>query len=340
MSIEIDFDCFWEWAVKRFGDDNVIRNGDEVRINSPFVPEYDPDDGHHLWCNPDKNAYHCFKSNEHGNLRQLVSQMEGCPFYDVDDILGINEIRNLEKKLAEFFAEKKESKKKVLPVEGLELPPEAFKIVNLPADNRFRKKAEEYLAKRKIPVDDFFVCVGGKYANRILIPYYDKDGKLFYYNTRDISNKSSLRYLGPPKEVGIGKSDVIWIKSWPAVGSKVYLCEGEFDAASLWEAEFYGAACGGKTLSDKQGLLLQDYGVVICFDLDKYGQEALHKIGRFIRSNSGYARKIGYVKPAQGFKDWNDMLVKLGKGALHLYIQKYEKPITANDIDIMRLQSS
>lgn len=330
MSIEIDFDRFLEWANKHFGTENVIWSGDEIKINSPFIS----DEGNHLWCNPSKNAYHCFKSEEVGDLRKLVCEMEGCLYSDVDDILGINEIRNLGEKLKEFFATAKKIVK-AAPI-GLPMPEGAVKISDC-QDARLKKVAEDYLEGRKIPTDDLYVCVSGKYSNRILIPYYDKEGKLIYYNTRDISGKSWLRYLGPPKDVGVGKGDVLWTKSWPKEGDKIYLCEGEFDAMSLWEAEHNGFACGGKNLSDKQADLLKDYGIVICFDLDKYGQEALHKIGRFIRRNSGYARKINYVRPANGYKDWNDMLIKVGKGALHLYIKSKEKPINAYEIDIMRL---
>lgn len=331
MSTEIDFDVFWEWATGYFGEYNVVKHGDEVCINSPFVANYKPDDGHHMWCNPEKGIFHCWKSDRSGTLYQLVKEMVGCSYPEAVDILGDNAaLRNLEARLTKFLGEKKQNVKKPelkAVTTNLTLPADTFLISDLAPDNGLRKQAESYLAGRKIPSDGLYVCLGGRYANRIVIPYYGPNGNLIYFNCRDLTGRSKLRYQGPPKEVGVGKGDVMWIKSWPKPGTKLYLTEGEFDAMSIWEAEYCGAALGGKNLSSKQFKLLEPYEVTICFDLDKSGIEALNKVSAYMRSNSGRSRKVGYVKPAKNFKDWNDMLIKIGAPALHYYIQTQEKSL-------------
>ena len=81
----------------------------------------------------------------------------------------------------------------------------------------------------------------GRYKGRIIIPYYDKIGNLIYFNGRHLGN-SKCKYLGPPKDIGVGKEDVVFMAGkWPETGSIIYLCEGEFNAISLREAELNGA---------------------------------------------------------------------------------------------------
>ncbi len=328
--MEIDYTIFWEWACEHFGEDNCYQSGEEVCINSPFVT----DSGHHLWCNPNKGVYHCWKSNECGTIINLIMEREGCSFPEAQEILGGDRIlHKLEEKIAAFFVKNKEI---IVKKSSLELPPNTFKITSLATDNRLRKLATTYLSSRCIPIDGLYVCGLGKYADRIIIPYYDKDGNLIYFNGRDMTGKQKLRYRGPEKEVGIGKSEVIWMKEWPKDGTMIYLTEGEFDAMSLCQCGFNGAAIGGKQFFDKQLQLIKQYNLAICFDLDKYGLEALNKVGAFIRSmqfvRGAKNDKISFVKPAKGFKDWNDMLIKLNPAIIHEYVRATERVLDRDEL--------
>ena len=71
------------------------------------------------------------------------------------------------------------------------MPEEAKLITNL-GNCQLRTLAENYLKSRKLPVDNLYVCSNGRYANRIIIPYYDNNKKLIYYNGRSI-NYNKLR---------------------------------------------------------------------------------------------------------------------------------------------------
>jgi DNA primase len=320
--MEIYQDIFWDWAIQKFGEDNVIANGAEICINSPFVTD---DQGHHMWCNPEKGVYHCFKSDAAGTLLNLVMDLEGCDFPEALEILGGSRLLyKLEEKLLAFLTAKKK-KAEEPKVKGLALPPDTFKITALSAENRLRILATNYLTRRKLAAEGLYICGSGKYAMRIIIPYYGPQGQLIYFNSRDITGNAKLRYRGPEKQIGIGKADVIWMQEWPAAGETIYLTEGEFDAMSLCQAGFHGAAVGGKNFSDKQLQLVKQYNIIMCFDLDESGLAALNKIGRFLRAKQfvrGHQDKLGYVVPAQGYKDWNAMLIELGAGALHGYIKK------------------
>lgn len=308
----IDFECFMEWAEAKFSD--VIISGNEIKINSLWTE----DQGHHLWCNPSKNAYHCWKTDKSGNLYGLVSEVDGIPPDEVMDMLGGSKLRKLEARVREMFI-KKRTAEKVLP--SLQLPPNTFRFEELAKDHFLRVRAEEYLKLRKLSVDGLLLCTNGVYGGRIVIPYYGVDGNLIYFNCRDVTGKSKLRYRGPPKEIGVGKGQVLWMRDWKK--GKIYLTEGEFDAMSLEECGFRAGACGGKELSVSQRKLIHGWEIVLAFDEDRSGEVALYKIGGELTQSN--FPNVSYVRPAKGYKDWNNMLVQLGPQVTKMYVTQHQR---------------
>lgn len=320
----VDFDSFLNWAESRFSD--VVIKGNEIKINSIFCEDYK----HHLWCNPNggKNSlpygvYHCWKTDNKGSLISLVMQVDKCSFEDALEILDTpnHRIEDLEKQVLEIF---NKNKKEFIEFEktNLELPEGSYNFEDLPSSNYFRKSAEEYLNNRKIKCDNLLVCTKGNYKNRIIIPYYNKNKKLIYFNSRSIGD-SKLRYLGPPKELGIGKSDVLYVPEWPNEGEKLYMTEGEFDALSLRQCGYYSAAFGGKVLSDAQCEIIKHYIPVLCLDADRAGADALPKMGDVLL-RKGF-KKIYYVRAPKEHKDWNSMLQNDGEKIIRVYIKNNEK---------------
>jgi len=201
----VSFDAFVEWAEDRLGD--IIISGDEIKANSIFMP----DTKHHLAMNVkggvherEDGCYRCFYSGKIGTLVGLVMEVDGCSYKEAKDLLcGKTPIGELEAKLNEFFKSEEEiiaEKPKGL----LSLPEECHLISSLKTGSFHRNRAENYLKDRKIPINGLYFCTNGVYKSRIVIPYYDKDGILIYFNSRHIG-KSPLRYRGPPKSIGVGK---------------------------------------------------------------------------------------------------------------------------------------
>lgn len=322
----IDFDLFLSWAEARFKD--VIVKGDEIKINSIFCEDYK----HHLWCNPSggKNhlpygVFHCWKTDIKGSLISLVMKVDNCSFEDALEILDSTNTRleDLEKKVSEIF--EKKSNQNFIEIEKtkIDFPKGTYFFDDLPSINYYRKNAEEYLGKRKISSKGLMICTEGEYKNRIIIPYYNKNGELIYYNGRYLGDNSNLRYLGPPKSLGIGKGDVLFIPEWPADGEKIYLAEGEFDALSLRQCGYYSAAFGGKALSDAQVEILKPYIPVLCLDADKAGAEALIKMGDYLLKK-GFS-EVYFVRAPKEYKDWNGMLQNNSEKIVRFYISKNEK---------------
>lgn len=328
--MSIPFKNFLKWAKRTFGDDNVKVAGQEIKINSIFESD---DDGHHLWCNPSGGkrkhrfgSFQCWKTQKKGSLVKLVMLVDGC---DRDDALsklkGETSIRELERQLDKMFEAEERPPTEATPKPGLALPSGCVEISALPQNDWWRKKAEEYLAGRKIPPAGLCIGVDGRYRNRLVIPYYDREGTLIYYNGRALGD-SRCKYLGPPKEIGVGKEDVVFMAGkWPEPGDTVYICEGEFNALSLRQAEMNGAACGGKNMSEKQAILLSPYKVVLCLDRDRAGRAGTTKMSSVISALStahGTRDKLSFVVPPEGYNDWNEFLVKNNTVLLHHYMKK------------------
>ena len=330
----VDYDAFLSWCEDRF--DSVITKGKEVKINSIFTE----DSKFHLWCNVDggihqreDGCYRCFKTETVGTLVGLVMHVDGCSYKEAKDILsGLTPLHVLEKELDEFYAKKEKADEK--PIPSLSLPEYTWPIVSMPSASLQKMDAEYYLEKRKVPIGNLCMCTAGDYRSRIVIPYYDRNGKIIYWNSRNIGD-IGLRYQGPPKTCGVGKGDIIYMTSWPKPGSKIYVTEGEFDAMSLNACGLYGAACGGRTMSDKQMLMLKDYKICLTLDTDEAGYQGLLSMSQKLMRHG--ITSISYVRPPIGYKDWNTMLVKYDTKIILAYIEKMEKPF--DDWTAMNLES-
>lgn len=325
----LSFDRFLSWAESRFGD--VVVNGNEIRFNSPFTEDYK----RHLWANVyggkkgserPYGVYRCFKTDKKGTLVGLVQSVDHCTFEEALAILeGGLSIYELQDEVNRLFM--KEPEEGMFPVAGIPFPEGTFRITDLPENDSYRCSAEAYLLGRGLSIGRMLVCKEGIYSDRIIIPYYDANGVLIYWNGRYIGNvKNVARYLGPDKSIGVGKADVVYMSGgiWASKGSKLYLTEGEFCAESFRVAGLASGAFGGKTLSEKQAEMLRGYNLCLCLDNDSSGDKALGNIGEKI-SRFGFDN-LSYLKPPVNYKDWNQLMLKTNPSVLQLYVEKFEKP--------------
>lgn len=332
--MSVDFNKFLDWAESRF--DHVVTRGDEILLNSIFCD----DRKNHLWCNPyggknkiENGVYHCWKTDEKGSLIKLVMLVDKCSFQDALETLDAyseGTLEDLEKKVNQIFEnnnEEKISQKDEKSHENLTIPDSCYLFEELPSCNYLKKHALDYMKSRKLDYSGLYICTSGRYRNRILIPYYNEKNELIYYNGRYIGDPgNNLRYLGPPKQLGIGKGDVIFVPKWSSKKEKIYITEGEFDAMSINQCGFNSAALGGKSMTETQMKMIANYTPVLCLDADKAGGEALPKMANSLLSK-GFSN-IFYVRPCKEYKDWNGLLVEKGHKILRHYILNQEKEFT------------
>jgi len=341
----INHDKFVSWVESRFGD--VVLKGDEVKVNSIFCEDYK----HKMWCNTKggkkeraNGVYHCWKTGNKGSLVSLVMKVDNCPFDEALEILEGYDLTfaAMEKQVEEMTRSKSKTHKVIVETnpeeDKISFPEMTYRIQDLPEGDYFRNAAEIHLRERKLPIDGFYVCVGGDYKNRIIIPYYDRNGKLIYFNGRYLGkSKNVMKYMGPDKKTGIAKEDVVYMpKGWPEDGAKIYITEGEFDALAICAAGLNGVALGGKEIHDSQLYFMIKYQHVIALDNDKAGINAMKKIGGLIPMGS-FKGKIKYVKPPTKYKDWNEMLIKLGPNVLNRYLQEYEEEFDPLIIELQEI---
>lgn len=347
----VDHDKFYEWCLTRFGEENIrIRNtahGEEICTHSPWSEAMigKTDTKHHLWMNVEggKNsiehgAYRCWLTDTMGSLVSLVAEFEGLPFEEAEELItGVASLRSLEKKVHEFFGHKETVEEMIGPLESavpldMVLPDYSYLIDTMkPESHHMKLRAKQYLRDRKLPTTDLYVCTDGDYGNRIVIPYYDKNENLIWYNARTMSPKKSvLRYMKPAEG---DQDDVLFMTRWPRPGSKIYIMEGEFDAITLGLCGFVGCAIGGKYLSDSQLRMIKDYNFVLAFDADDAGLEATINVGNMLLERG--VRNISFVRPPKVYKDWNKLLQQRNLQTVKAYVERFEKPYSPATGDLL-----
>lgn len=333
----VSFEKFRKWAEKRFDEIKIGTKG-EIRTHSIFDTT---DDNFHLWMSPGGGkkkrpfgVYHCFKTDAKGSLVKLVQVVDDLDRDDAIRVLkGETTVREIEWELEKWFQEEDEAPP--TPVElKVKIPECSYLIDDLPSSSWWKEKSLEYLNKRKIPSSGLYICTEKPYKARIIIPYYDEYGKLIYWNGRHFGN-AKAKYLGPPKECGVGKSDVIYVPGGklPPLGSVIHICEGEFNAISLQLSGLHSAACGGKNMSERQALMFREYNVVLCLDRDKAGLKGTESMSDMVSKlliALGDREKLQYVQPPKNIGnkkkgDWNDMFVEMGPNVTREYINKCKK---------------
>lgn len=328
--MEINEENFASWITNRFPE-CIVSNG-QFRVNSFFSEK--PDKEKKLYCTPSINSYHCFKTDESGNLLKFISIVDKISFAQAARLMNITIENQFEDCMEEFFQEKySKEDPKIIP-HSINLPPYSCLISELSVLSPNRKKTLDYLNNRKIPIDGLYFCSDGEYKNRIIIPYYGFKKEIQYWNARDITGKAYVKYKVPKKEeYKVGKEDVIYFYRKPKT-KEIYITEGEFDSISLCLSGLDSAAIGGKELFPKQLEVLLNYKIILAFDGDNPGVEALNK---FRSQLTRFGVDVESIVPPNGYKDWNELFIKVGPEKVRTYIEKHKKPfdIWSNMLDLI-----
>ena len=252
-----------------FGEVNGYLQSEQIQVNCPHCQERDglnhPDGKFNLEINTAKRMFRCWKCDEpkfSGSLGRLIRT------------IGNNVDYEIYKSYAGIFQdyEFNEDEKEYIQVK---LPIEMILFSQMKIENSDHFEAYNYLVnERKISRDIIIkyrlgFCITGKYANRIIIPSYDKNGEVNYFVSRYYGNDQKIRkkmpYLNPQadKDIIIFNEGLI---NWDSV---VYLVEGVFDMLSF---PINIVPMLGKTLSTTMFMKLKELkpDVVILLDPDAY----------------------------------------------------------------------
>lgn len=195
--------------------------------------------------------------------------------------------------------------------------PEGYKKLSECTDKDYKSMAAKvYLYKRGITDDiikkyDIGYTIKGLYANRIIIPSYDINGKLNYFVARwFLPSKTSIKYLNPEAE----KQEIIFNEGKISFDSTIYIVEGVTDHIVVPNS----IPLLGKYVSLKLLDLLHDNAmayIVVLLDGDAYQDSInLYKILNF----GNLKGRVKLIKPPKDY-DPSEIHEKLGsKGIIKL----------------------
>ena len=296
------------------------RRGREFIGLSPFSKEKSPS----FTINDEKGFYHCFSSGEHGNIFDFLVKVEKLNFGDAVRKLAAKagmpvfkftkeniEVENKRKKYDEIltialkhyqknFSENESVKKYVL---GRGLTQEiltTFKIgysgeygLNVSLFSNFNQK--ELIESGVFFHDEKNNKLIDRFKNRLIFPIFDYNNNVIGFGGRALSQNYLAKYINSPEteffKKGFNLYNLNNAKSENKQSGIVFVVEGYMDAISLYQAGFKNVvATLGTAMTDSHLNLIWRYfnDPVVCFDGDRSGQNAAHKISE---------KLIAYMKP-------------------------------------------
>jgi len=189
------------------------------------------------------------------------------------------------------------------------------------------RRAVAYLKMRGIQSSDVIkynlgYCKNGRYRNKIIVPSYDKTGKLNYFVARSYEKDPFLKYDAPP----VTKTEIIGMEYFINWQVPVILCEGAFDAIAI---KRNAIPLFGKTIPQSLMLKLVESQVkTVYLALDN---DALKEALACSQMLLDHGKEV-YLIELEG-KDPSD----LGFEKMTQLLQK-AKPLTFGDLLLRRLQ--
>ena len=296
------------------------RRGREFVGLSPFSKEKTPS----FTINDEKGFYHCFSSGEHGNIFDFLVKVEKLNFGDAvrklaakagmptfkftkenievenkrkkyDEILTIS-LQHYQKNFSENDSVKKYAHGRGLTQEILS----TFKIgysgeygLNVSLFSGFNQK--ELIESGVFFHDEKNNKLIDRFKNRLIFPIFDYNNKVIGFGGRALSQNYLAKYINSPEteffKKGFNLYNLNNAKNENKQSGIVFVVEGYMDAISLYQAGFKNVvATLGTAMTESHLNLVWRYfnDPVVCFDGDRSGQNAAHKISE---------KLIAYMKP-------------------------------------------
>ena len=296
------------------------RRGREYVGLSPFSKEKTPS----FTINDEKGFYHCFSSGEHGNIFDFLVKVEKLNFGDAvrklaakagmpafkftkenievenkrkkyDEILTIA-LQNYQKNFSENESVRKYALSRGLTQEILSF----FKIgysgeygLNLSLFGNFNQK--QLIESGIFFYDEKNNKLIDRFKNRLIFPIFDYNNKVIGFGGRALSQNYLAKYINSPEteffKKGFNLYNLNNAKNQNKQSGIVFVVEGYMDVISLYQAGFKNVvATLGTAMTESHLNLIWRYfnDPIVCFDGDRSGQNAAHKISE---------KLIAYMKP-------------------------------------------
>jgi len=320
MKIKYHFNTIERIIKDLVGDYRVMGDG-EIAINSPYLKDTTYD----CRISINKQCWHDFESDEGGNIVKLIAIINKIEESEAEKLLL--EYAMQDGKVEEF----KPEKKSVVEIKTIDLPPGSYTFAKMEKRGSLtgKKKSIKFLIKKLVNIsmarkydlrwtDCSYLEVPGdnqkklNMSNRIIIPSYE-DGNLVYFQARDYTERSELRYKNPPKEIQ-PKNIILPFYDTLKIGEILFISEGP------WEAIQYGGTYMiGNVLSDRQIIKIK-----------KKKPEAIY----LIPDNDETARRklIRNITYLRSYLDCPIIIVKWWKGKYSTFKDPIDAKIDYNEL--------
>lgn len=328
----------------------LIKRGREYVGLSPFSNEKTPS----FTVNDEKGFYHCFSTNEHGDIFTFMMKTQGLSFPEAVERLaeeaGVEmprqdprEIQVIERnvKLREaveaacmFFQaalQKPEGARALDYLHGRGLGDEIIQRYRLgyaPTGNALKAElkrrgyAEDVLMEVRLINEgkdgrdsfDFF-------RDRVMFPIFDAKGRPVAFGGR-IMGEGEPKYLNSPETPLFHKGGLLYGSALarPTVVDKgqVIVCEGYMDVIAMAQAGFTNAVAPlGTALTETQLEMLWRFAPepIMCFDGDKAGQRAAARAAALALPKLLPGKSLQFALLPSG-QDPDDLIRKSGSDAM------------------------
>ena len=252
-----------------------------------------------LWYYPKTNTFHCFNCNRTWSALNWIKQITGMSFEEIQYEISANDFSVDVLVKEENFSISKRKNIPDLPYDSINLFDETQK--NFYIKNVFFKKALQYIKDRRLDTavnksPNLFISLTDTiHQNRLCIPFYDRNKKVCFYQTRALDN-AEPRYLG---KVGYEKT-VFGIDRIDVNIPYIFIFEGPIDSMFVKN----GVAVAGISLTKTQSIQLAEFPFhqrIWVLDNPSHDSTAKDKIKELLKKNETiFSWKIG-----SSYKDFN-----------------------------------
>ena len=322
------------------------KRGKEFIGLSPFKNEKSPS----FTVNDEKEFYHCFSSNEHGNIfdflmktknigfgeavRELASQAGMQPYrfssFDKEKDFRLQNYKNIHKEYSDYFNKElfnpnNDYALNYLNQRGLnnEIIKE-FKLGYVPWKNNFYEELLKKYSEEKISLTGLYYKhdKSGKYIDRfnsrIIFPINNILGEPIAFGGRIIKDSKLAKYINSPETEFYKKGSMIFnldkAKNSRSVTNEVIIVEGYMDVVSLHSAGINNViANSGTALTERQINTIWKFfsNPIICLDGDQSGQKAAIRIAEKLMPLINEENKIHFSIMPEG-KDPDEYIKENG----------------------------
>ena len=272
-----------------FGKSKLQNNGIELMVPCPYCKETKK---MKMNIRLDSDLWHCWVCNSKGrSLGRLIKQKNPAKVAEYFERFAKNFTYNNYTQLQ-------------TTIETVTIPV-GFKLLMTNLNNPDALPIYQYAKSRGITDSMLWSFRAGftedwSYRRRLIIPSFTEEGELNYWTSRSIDADNPYRYLNAKadkKQVIFNEIELDWNKP-------VYLVEGPLDLIKCINVNstcLLGSSLSEQSLLFYKLVMFADK-IVLCLDAD-----AQKKQDAIAEALMAYDKRVYYVKPPSGNRDWGDL---------------------------------